>query len=192
MAGGTNLYAYAGNNPVSFSDPFGLTAESSCPPCIAIAIGVGIALYKQYYNAVRDGVSLDANINENMANAVSEAGILGVAAQYAEAGLVAQEVASGTQVASGAKGVLRASELEAAAVEQGWTRSKTPSGPVKYTDKNGVVRLTLKRGSPRAPGSGAPHAEFRNATGERVDVNGNPTTRRSPANHTPIEYDIDP
>ena len=29
MAGGTNLYAYAGNNPVSFSDPFGL-----CPPCL--------------------------------------------------------------------------------------------------------------------------------------------------------------
>src|SRR5690606_9723955 len=28
LAGGVNLYAYAGNNPTTFSDPFGL-----CPPC---------------------------------------------------------------------------------------------------------------------------------------------------------------
>ena len=28
MAGGINLYSYAGNNPVSFSDPFGLCADS--------------------------------------------------------------------------------------------------------------------------------------------------------------------
>lgn len=31
MAGGVNLYSYAGSNPISFSDPFGL---SPCPPCL--------------------------------------------------------------------------------------------------------------------------------------------------------------
>jgi hypothetical protein len=146
----------------------------------------------QYFNAVTDGRSLDDNIHENMANAVREGAILGTAAQAMGGGIIANEVASGTRIGKASSGVLKASQLEATAAEQGWVRSKKPAGPVKYTDENGVVRVTIKQGSPRAPGSGAPHAEFRNAAGERVDVQGNPTTRRSPGNHTPIEYDIDP
>lgn len=63
------------------------------------------------------------------------------------------------------------------------------TGPVKYTDANGVVRLTAKRGSARAPGSGGPHVELRNAGGYRVDPYGNLVTRKSPGNHTPIEWD---
>ena len=31
LAGGVNLYAYAGNNPVAFSDPWGLCPEEPCP-----------------------------------------------------------------------------------------------------------------------------------------------------------------
>jgi uncharacterized protein RhaS with RHS repeats len=33
LAGGVNLYAYAGNNPSSYSDPFGLCIDSNDPDC---------------------------------------------------------------------------------------------------------------------------------------------------------------
>jgi hypothetical protein len=32
-------------------------------------------------------------------------------------------------------------------------------------------------------------AELRDATGQRIDPNGNPVTRRSPGNHMPIVWD---
>lgn len=35
-----------------------------------------------------------------------------------------------------------------------------------------------------------PHVEMRNAAGQRVDPFGNAVTRRSPGNHTPIEWDL--
>jgi hypothetical protein len=83
----------------------------------------------------------------------------------------------------------KASELEEYALEQGWTKTQTPGGPPKYVDENGIVRMTIKEGSPRTPGSEVPHVELRDGTGQRIDPNGNPVTRRSPGNHTPIMWD---
>ncbi|KMO84143.1 hypothetical protein [Mycolicibacterium chubuense] len=83
----------------------------------------------------------------------------------------------------------KASELENYANSQGWAKVQTPGGPPKYVDENGVVRMTIKEGSPRTPGSEAPHVELRDATGQRIDPNGNPVTRRSEGNHTPILWD---
>ncbi|MDT5044325.1 MAG: hypothetical protein QOG75_178 [Mycobacterium sp.] len=83
----------------------------------------------------------------------------------------------------------KASELEEYANSQGWTKTQTPGGPPKYVDENGIVRMTIKEGSPRTPGSEVPHVELRDATGQRIDPNGNPVTRRSPGNHTPIVWD---
>lgn len=76
------------------------------------------------------------------------------------------------------------------AESQGWKTSQTASGPLKYTDENGIVRMTIKRGSMRTPGNEDPHVELRGPGGGRVDPYDNPVTRRSPDNHTPIEWDI--
>jgi RHS repeat-associated protein len=88
-----------------------------------------------------------------------------------------------------AGGRATASRLDKFGAAQGWARSQTATGPVKYADENGVVRLTIKQGSPRTPGSGGPHVELRNVDGLRVDPYGNPVSRTSPGNHTPIVWD---
>jgi len=36
LAGGVNLYAYAGNDPIQFRDPYGLMAVSDTPPAGAV------------------------------------------------------------------------------------------------------------------------------------------------------------
>ncbi|RPF35942.1 PrsW family glutamic-type intramembrane protease [Streptomyces sp. TLI_185] len=74
--------------------------------------------------------------------------------------------------------------------EQGWTETQTENGPPKFIDENGIVRVTLKQGSSRAPGSGMPHVEIRNAQGERIDPTGNLVARKSPGNHTSIIWDL--
>jgi hypothetical protein len=92
------------------------------------------------------------------------------------------------QITSG--GGAKASDLVNFGNSQGWIRSQTTGGPIKYTDANGIVRITIKQGCPRAPGSDFPHVEIRNAGGQRIDPYGNLVMRRSPGNHTPITWDL--
>lgn len=89
-----------------------------------------------------------------------------------------------------AAGRATASQLDEFGANQGWVRSQTPAGPIKYTDANGIVRITIKQGTSRAPGSSGPHVEIRNVDGVRIDPLGNPVTRKSPGNHTPIDWDL--
>lgn len=75
------------------------------------------------------------------------------------------------------------------AKSKGWTQ-RAGDGPRTFVDRNGVARVQIKQGAPRVPGSEGPHAAFRNAQNQRIDVNGNVVSRRSPANHTPIRWDL--
>lgn len=84
----------------------------------------------------------------------------------------------------------KASELKRYAESKGWQSSQSEGGPLIYRDENGIKRLTLKKGSPRAEGSSMPHVELRNAEGMRIDPEGNLVSRKSLGNHTPIDYDF--
>jgi uncharacterized protein YukE len=65
----------------------------------------------------------------------------------------------------------KASDLETFAQGQGWTRHQSPTGPIKYVDENGIVRM-------------------KDAENNRVDPWGNDVTDRSAGNHTPISWDL--
>ncbi|MCA1702134.1 MAG: hypothetical protein LC808_02235 [Actinobacteria bacterium] len=117
-------------------------------------------------------------------------GALGKLAKLRNASKLAPDVKPSLRdyFTSGAKP--KASDLQKYAEAQGWTKTQTPHGPPKYVDENGTARLTIKEGSPRTPGSERPHIEIRDENGQRTDPNGNPVSRKSPDNHTPIEWDF--
>ncbi|WP_243425595.1 RHS repeat-associated core domain-containing protein [Clostridium paridis] len=83
-----------------------------------------------------------------------------------------------------------ASQLREHAKSKGWKKEKSETGPEKWIDENDVPRITIKKGSPRTKGSENPHVEIRDPNGQRTDRFGNPVSKRSPENHTPIKWDI--
>lgn len=97
-----------------------------------------------------------------------------------------------TSISSLFKGgrVARASELIKYAEQQGWKKLNNQSGPIKYADKKGIIRMTIKKGSSRSPGSELSHVELRNSSGKRIDIFGKQVPRKSQGNHTKIDYDI--
>lgn len=59
---------------------------------------------------------------------------------------------------------------------------------MKFTDENGTVRLEVKAGRPRTPGSEGSHVSYRDIDGNRRDpMTGERVSRRSGGNHRPID-----
>jgi RHS repeat-associated protein len=186
--GGMNWYAYTGGSPLIRIDPSGHFWWF-----IPVAIEAGLTAWDAWetYKVVNNPNSTLSE--KGLATSTFLAGLglpgagYGAAGRYVDDAVDAAKAAK--KVATRVPG--KASEIVKWAEGQGWKRTQTANGPIKYVDENGVVRVTVKQGSSRAPGSGSPHVELRDATGRRVDPDGNPVTRKSPENHTPIEWDLD-
>ena len=87
-------------------------------------------------------------------------------------------------------GSTKASDIKAKAESVGFKPTQSANGPLKMIDENDVARVTIKGGSQRAPGSAGSHVELKTSSGQRVNPAGNPVTRKSPENHTPIDFDL--
>jgi len=179
-----NRYAYGNNNPYSYADPDGELAFPVVPILGVIALeALGIGLEVATMEETSD------SINRSGAGTFGVTGVKAVGSSM-RMGLKGANVTKGADDIFKAGRTPKASELKKYAEGQGWKPTQTEGGPLKYIDENGIPRVTIKRGSSRAPGSGNPHVELKDATGQRINPAGNPVTRKSPGNHTPIDYDL--
>ncbi|HEY0928371.1 MAG TPA: RHS repeat-associated core domain-containing protein [Gemmatimonas sp.] len=146
LAGGLNLYGFAGSNPANFSDPFGL-----CPffltgkPCSAgLAIGFGfVPIAGDAYDIISAFVGKDLLTGESIGIGGAAATLVGT---IAGSGKLAREV---TGVASTYSSITRrsarvwnrATNVDAVRfgenlIESGFERSGHVDGIVKYTKGN--------------------------------------------------------
>lgn len=158
----------------------------SANPAIAGVIKVGEIIH----TAVTDGPNAAGKaVGDHLTRGLIEVGTA-LATEGAVKGLGTLRASEGGLSSLFEGGSPKASALTEFAEGQGWKATQSESGPLKFIDENGINRMTLKEGSARTPGSGEPHVELKDASGQRINPAGEPVTRKSPENHTKIEWDL--
>jgi RHS repeat-associated protein len=90
LAGGVNLYAYAGNNPASYSDPFGLQpCPSSCLDGVSTSIALFQGMWQRAEEVVHSAVAATKSAFDAVASRISvyARGKMGVETARAEVNL---------------------------------------------------------------------------------------------------------
>ncbi|MBO9532555.1 MAG: RHS repeat-associated core domain-containing protein [Solirubrobacteraceae bacterium] len=179
-------YGYANGDPANSIDPSGqffwlipMAMEAMALATEATVLMAEAAETAAVMAEAAEGAAMAAEAGEAAAAAAESEACLGEIVN-SDIDFALQQMTRGGRATS--------REIDDFASRSGLTRSQSANGPIKYTDENGVTRVTIKQGSSRAPGSGDPHVELRNSSGQRVDSYGNPVTRRSPGNHQTIQW----
>ncbi len=191
-----NRYSYAANNPYKYTDPNGEHF------IIAALLFVGFTAA----GFVMDDLAMQSCIaSPNSCNGQALPSSVSLPGEgiITGGGVKITKLLAGSIKQASSKGIYKslddifsqgvtpkASQLKEFAESKGWKASQTENGPLKYIDENGIPRITIKKGSSRTPGSENPHVELKDSTGQRINPAGNPVPRKSPENHTPIDYDL--
>lgn len=172
FAGGLNFYRFALNNPVNFTDPFGLR------PCTddwldglqtlfdIAGLIPGLGEFFDLANAGIYGMRGDElNAGLSLGSAIPIVGWAGTGGKFANKASKYVDITKGGSVANRATDVTR-SQFERNLTDAGWARSVSKDGKVTIFEKDGSRYMVRDN----AKSTGGPTADFYKAGSDKADL----------------------